>query len=70
MNIADRVKAYLTNGEDQPYCDDCLAEELELKRREQAQRVTMAIAGTGHFLRSKGPCLKCGNEKLVTRFSK
>jgi hypothetical protein len=70
MNIADRVKAYLTNGEDQPYCDDCLAEELKLKRRQQAQRVTMAIAGTGQLFRSDGPCFKCGKEKLVIRFSK
>jgi len=70
MTIAEQIKGFLQEREESWYCDDCLRKRLGLKRRQQAQAVTAAIAFTGNFKRGKGPCFECGEEKLVSRFSK
>jgi len=70
MSVAKQVKGFLFLFQDRSFCDDCIAVELRLKRRQQAQSVTASIASTGNFRRDKGQCVTCGKEKLVTRFSK
>jgi hypothetical protein len=48
-----------------PHCDDCLAKELKLARRQQANRATNALATTRNFIRDKGVCSLCGARKKV-----
>jgi hypothetical protein len=47
------------------HCDDCIAKELKLPRRQQANRATNALSATRNFSRERGVCLLCGTEKKV-----
>ena len=64
MIIAERVNDWLKQRSGNAYCDDCIAKHLEL-RRQQANRVTMALGTTGEFVRELGKCSECGGEKKV-----
>jgi hypothetical protein len=46
ITIAERVKNFLTEHEGKPYCDDCIADQLGLRGRQQAQQVTLAFGNT------------------------
>ncbi len=70
MTITGQIRHYLEFDPGNPYCDECLKDELGLERRQQAECATSAIASTGHFKRDKGICFKCGKEKKVTWVSK
>jgi hypothetical protein len=67
MSIPEQVASFLRKHGGVAYCDDCLKENVPLKRRQQAQRVTGALAQTQDFIRDKGVCAECGGDKLVTR---
>jgi hypothetical protein len=66
-SIPERVSSFLRQNDGVPYCDDCIQKNLFLKRRQQAHRVTSALAQTREFIREKGICSDCGGDKLVTR---
>lgn len=67
-NIAERVAGFLREQRGRAYCDDCLVGKAKLKRRQQANRVTMALAVTSDFARASGECAACHEPaKLVTR---
>lgn len=42
-----------------PWCDDCLARELGLPRRQQAQAVTGVLEETRLYDRYRGACSQC-----------
>ena len=65
--IPKRVSNLLRQNPEVAYCDDCLATVLGLPRRQQAQRVTAALAVTQEFIRQHGVCGECGGNKFVTR---
>lgn len=65
MIIAERVNQWVQQRNND-VCDDCIAEALEL-RRQQANRVTMALGTCSDFERYQGTCSMCGGEKLVVR---
>lgn len=67
MGIPEDVTAFLRNHPGIPYCDDCIQHNLQLKRRQQAQRVTGAISLTSDFVREKASCSECKEDKLVTK---
>ncbi len=67
MLISQRVNNFLSERRPGQYCDDCIADNLRLKRRQQAQRVTSALGTTADFDRTLGVCSMCVNRKLVTR---
>lgn len=46
------------------YCDDCIAKELNLSRR-QANRTTSLLSATCNFCREKGVCSLCGAQRKV-----
>ena len=56
--VADRIAEYLTNRP-VPICDDCLAKELGLERRQQAAAVTLALGTTNESNRYHGSCADC-----------
>ncbi|HEX9896577.1 MAG TPA: hypothetical protein VGA85_02825 [Dehalococcoidales bacterium] len=59
MNIAEQVTDFLTRNRNQSFCDDCIREQVHLARRQQAQRVTEALATTPLFIRRVGECVSC-----------
>lgn len=65
MMIAERVNTFITGRKPKAFCDDCIKEQLGLSRRQQAQRVTGALATTDCFQRASGICSICGSEKKV-----
>jgi len=69
MSISERVNEFLTKNNSSSFCDDCIAEILNLSRRQQANRVTGALGTTDNFLRKKGMCSGCDKEKIVIRKS-
>lgn len=65
--IAWRVNEFISKQRPRAICDDCIAESLELSRRQQSARVTGALETTSDFVREFYECAMCGNEKKVTR---
>jgi hypothetical protein len=65
MSIPDRVNAFLTAQRLSRFCDDCIAESLELRRTQNAQKASNALATTDGFHRALGVCSMCGKEKTV-----
>ena len=57
MTIAQRVNQFLSRRAPTAFCDDCIAKELSLSRR-QAQRVT-SVLGMTTFHRAEGSCSVC-----------
>jgi len=46
LSIPERVVPFLKKHPKTAYCDDCIKDSVQLKRRQQAQRVTGALATT------------------------
>jgi hypothetical protein len=69
MSIPEDVTKFLRQHKGVAYCDGCIQKNVGLKLRQQAQRVTGAIAQTPEFIREKGLCSNCGGDKLVTKYS-
>ncbi len=65
MTIAERMSLWLREVGG-AYCDDCLAKELKLPRRQQAGRVARALSKKSNFSRERGACSLCGREKKIT----
>ncbi len=66
-SMSDRVNAFLTVRRPSQFCDDCIAESLELIRKHEVQKATSALATTDSFRRWLGICSMRGKEKTVTR---
>ncbi len=64
MSILDRVNAFLTAQRPSRFCDDCIAESLELGRHD-VWKGSSALATTDRFHRALGVCSMCGEEKAV-----
>ncbi len=64
MTVTERISLWLRQVRG-AYCDDCLAKELKLPRRQHANRATNTLAGTRNFIRDKGICSLCGRRKMV-----
>lgn len=64
MTTAERLWRWLrrTRG---AVCDDCIAQELELPGRRQANRAARLLADQANFYRDKGVCALCGATKMV-----
>jgi hypothetical protein len=49
MSIPEQVSDFLRKNVGSSYCDDCIQKGIGLKRRQQAQRVTGALAQIGEI---------------------
>jgi hypothetical protein len=69
MTEAEQLVGFLQKNQTKAFCDDCIAHELGLTRRQRAQRVTVSLGLTSDYERSPGICCVCKNDrpKLVTR---
>jgi hypothetical protein len=64
VTIVERISLWLREVGG-AYCDDCIARELKLPRRQQASRATKTLSTTRNFCREKGICSLCGARKNV-----
>jgi hypothetical protein len=62
-----RIHVFLTRHEPKPFCDDCIAKELGLARRQLVQPITAALGLTTDYRKEKGTCSLCKSEKPITR---
>jgi hypothetical protein len=65
MAVPDQITGFLNAHRRQPYCDDCIANLVGLKKRQQSQQATKPLGGTSQFVRSSGSCSNCGRHKMV-----
>jgi hypothetical protein len=65
MTAVERIARWLVQNRGR-YCDDCLAREVGLAHRGQANRAARTLATTANYLREKGTCAICGAFKQVT----
>jgi hypothetical protein len=63
--VVDKVVNWLRAQQEKAFCDDCIAEKVGLSRRQQAHRVTNALAATSDFTRQQGVCAACGEDRKV-----
>ncbi|AXK41042.1 hypothetical protein DVR09_00700 [Erythrobacter aureus] len=63
--IAHEIVEMIPGKDAQGVCDDCITAALGLSRRQQAQRVTSALAVTPSYHRWQDECYMCGKTKLV-----
>lgn len=54
MTEAEQIVGILQKNKPKAYCDDCIADELRLPRRQRAQRVSVALGLTSEYERSPG----------------
>ncbi len=64
MSMLVRVTAFLTAQRPSRFCDDCIAESLELGRHD-VQKGISALATTDSFHRAWGICSMCDKERKV-----
>ncbi len=71
MSIPDRVNAFLTAQRPSRFCDDCIAECLELLQKHdvkpKVRDAASTLETTDSFRRWLGICSMCGKEKRVIR---
>ncbi len=65
MTIPERVNAFLTAQRPSRFCDDCIAESLEVMGMREVQRATSALETMDSFHRALGVCSMCGKKKKV-----
>ena len=63
MNNPEKIYAFLKSNKQMRFCDACIAEKLGLKRPQQAQQSTSALAAGDGFTRGHGICNVCGKTK-------
>jgi len=62
--IAQRLGEWLMHNR-RAFCDDCIAKELQLRRRQQANRASNGLAAISCFHRDYGICSICGAQKKM-----
>ena len=65
--IAERVGQFVSAHRPSLFCDDCIADQLGLSHRRQANRVTVALGNSSAFWRAVGACTACNKHKQVIR---
>jgi hypothetical protein len=65
--IAKRFAEFLTDRRPAAFCDDCMAHQLGLNDRRQANKVSRALAMKSAFWRTVGACSVCHKYKQVIR---
>ncbi len=69
MTYADRILSHLAKVR-MPLCDDCLAEELGIRYRQQARLRSLQLEEQGAVLRDRSrTCERCGGTKICTQWS-
>lgn len=69
MKVPEMVVDLLRRYRGVAVCDDCIRDELGLKKRQEVQPVTATLGLCSGFTRQKGACPWCKSvrEKFVTK---
>ncbi len=59
MTVPERVVDFLRKRKGSSFCDDCIAEQLKLKKRQEVQPITATLALCSDFSRDKDICSSC-----------
>ena len=69
MIVAQRVNDWISNDAPKPVCDICIVEGLGLSQQAHAAQITAALGTTSDFVRIKGVCSLCKNDRMVIKAS-
>lgn len=69
MLVAQRVNDWITEQRPKPVCDTCIVQGLNLTQQAHAAQITTALGTTSDFIRAKGVCSICKNERMVIKAS-
>lgn len=69
MTNPERVHAFLTGHPGQPFCDDCLSKETDVRPRQTINTIASTLGLTSDFERGRNDlhCSLCRDFKVVTR---
>ncbi len=75
MSMPERVSTFLTAQRPRQFCDDCIAESLELGGKQKVPKASIVLAAEASivlatmdsFHRALGICSMCGKKKTVTQ---
>jgi len=63
MTNPEQIVGFLQRNKAKTFCDDCLASELQLARRQEAAVITATLGLTSDYVRERGTCSICKNDK-------
>lgn len=64
---ADSITRFLADHKPALFCDRCIADELGLSNRREANRITSTLGKSSMFWRGIGACSVCAQYKQVIR---
>ncbi len=64
MSMSERVSAFLTVRRPSRFCDNCIAESLEFRQRQKAQKASSALATTNVAYDELQQVLNCVDSKV------
>jgi hypothetical protein len=67
MGNPELISRFLREHPTAAYCDACLADNLMLVSRRQAQHVITELVSGGSFVRKSGKCRECAEIRIVTQ---
>jgi hypothetical protein len=67
MAVPDSVNKFLNANAGVEFCDNCIQDQLKLKKPQQAQQAAKPLGTTPGFIRQKGKCSICGKTKTTTK---
>lgn len=65
--VAQRINEHLTFEKPKAWCDGCIVKSLSLTANAHSAQITAALGTTSDFVREKGECAMCGDERVVIR---
>lgn len=68
--IAQMINVFITKHSPDAVCDRCIGEALGLSSHAHAAQTTEALGRTSDFVRERGRCCVCQNERIVIRASR
>jgi hypothetical protein len=64
-SVPQRVYNFISAGDGEQMCDDCIRHELGLTNRNQVSQITSVLGVTPLFVRHHDLCISCGRGKLI-----
>ena len=65
MLVAQKINDFITSRRPDAVCDKCIVESLGLTVSAHAAQITAALGTTSDFVRERGDCSLCKNERMV-----
>jgi len=66
-SVPQRVNDFVTSKYPHVVCDPCIVDALGLTQQAHAAQITGALGTTSDFVRERGTCSLCKNNRVVIR---